>query len=363
MQLIYKNRSFASVIYQNIFPHQLNPSVAIVILNWNGYSFLETFLPSVLDSGYPNMKVYVVDNASTDRSLELLATSFPTVSIICNDRNYGFAGGYNEGLKHIEADYYMLLNSDVEVTRGWLGPMVAQLESDPGFAACQPKILQYADKALFEYAGAAGGYIDRFGYPFARGRIFDYCEKDAGQYDSTTEVFWASGAALMIRSRCYHEMKGFDSWFFAHMEEIDLCWRLQQSGYRIFCVPASTVYHVGGGTLPKGNERKVYLNFRNNLVMMAKNLPLGQAILKIGFRFILDLVSASKSLLAGQFTYFTAVIRAHWGFLGWLFREQRTAVFPAQKRSDWRGYYRGSVVWQHFVQGQKKFSEIVKKFA
>src|SRR5574343_540361 len=177
MQLIYKNRSFASVIYQNIFPLSLKPSVAIVILNWNGYSYLEQFLPSVLDSGYPNMKVYVVDNASTDRSLELLATRFPSVSIVCNAINHGFAGGYNEGLKHIEADYYMLLNSDVEVTKGWLEPMVEQLEKDPSHAACQPKLLQYTNKDLFEYAGAAGGYIDRFGYPFARGRIFDFCEK------------------------------------------------------------------------------------------------------------------------------------------------------------------------------------------
>ena len=336
--------------------------MAIVILNWNGYSYLEQFLPSVLNSGYTNMRVIVVDNASTDRSLDLLKEKFPQVETIINKQNFGFAGGYNEGLRHIQADYYMLLNSDVEVTPGWLDPMVALLEKDPKNAACQPKLLQFHQKDLFEYAGAAGGFIDRFGYPFARGRIFDVCEKDEGQYNDHREVFWASGAALLIRSSCYWEMQGFDAWFFAHMEEIDLCWRLQSSGYRIYCEPSSIVYHVGGGTLPKGNERKVYLNFRNNLVMMAKNLPLWQAILKIGFRFGLDAISAYKSLFSGQFTYFTAVLKAHFGFLGWLLNDRNKSIFPLKRASRWSGYYLGSVVWKHFVLGQKKFSEIVTKF-
>ena len=339
----------------------MKPSVAIVILNWNGRDFLKQFLPSVVASTYLNKKVVLIDNASTDDSLHLVQSDFPAVEIVRNKLNFGFAKGYNEGLKEVKADYYILLNSDVEVQPGWIEPAIELMESDKQIAACQPKLLQYHHKELFEYAGAAGGWLDYLGYPFCKGRIFDVCEKDEGQYNQSTPIFWASGAALVIRSSCYHEMKGFDEYFFAHQEEIDLCWRLQWAGYTIYSCPASVVYHVGGGTLPKGNSQKVFLNFRNNLVMMSKNLPAGEAFLKISWRFILDAISATKSLFAGQGTYFIAVIRAHFAFLGWLLFKRKLSVFPDKKRWNWQGYYSRGVVWQHFVLGKKKFTEIVEK--
>lgn len=339
----------------------MNPSVAIAILNWNGRNYLEKFLPSVNASTYPNKQIVVIDNASTDESIAFLHEQYPQVKIVRLPVNYGFAKGYNEGLKQVEADYYILLNSDVEVEAGWIEPMVDLLENNKNIAACQPKLLQYHQKTLFEYAGAAGGWMDYLGYPFARGRIFDVCEVDNGQYDDAQPVFWASGAALFIRSEVFKEAKGFDEYFFAHQEEIDLCWRLQWAGYEIYCCPAAVVYHVGGGTLPKGNSRKVFLNFRNNLVMMAKNLPLGEAVVKIAWRFVLDAVSATKSLFAGEGTYFLAVIRAHVAFLGWLFIGKKQSVFPDKKQRNWEGYSFKSVVWQHFILGKKKFPEIVDK--
>lgn len=302
----------------------------------------------------------LVDNASTDDSLLFVKTYYPTVKIVRLPVNYGFAKGYNEGLKQVKADYYILLNSDVEVQPGWIEPAIGLLEADTRIAACQPKILQYHNKELFEYAGAGGGWIDYLGYPFARGRIFDICEKDEQQYEQAEPVFWASGAALFIRTKQFIETGGFDEYFFAHQEEIDLCWRLQWAGYLIYSCPKSVVYHVGGGTLPKGNSQKVFLNFRNNLVMMAKNLSIPQAIIKISWRFILDGISATKSLFAGQGTYFIAVIRAHISFLGWLFFKRSASVFPIKKNTYWHGYYRKSVVWKHFIQHKKKFSEIVE---
>ena len=334
-------------------------SVAIVILNWNGRGYLEQFLPSVMASTYSNKEVVLIDNGSTDDSITFIREKYPSIRVVTNDANYGFAGGYNRGLKQVQSDYYILLNSDVETSAGWIEPMVNLLESDPSIAACQPKLLQYHQRDLFEYAGASGGWIDHLGYPFARGRIFDVCEKDEGQYDDQVPVFWASGAALMIRSRCFHEAGGFDEYFFAHQEEIDLCWRLQWLGYKIYCCPQSTVYHVGGGTLPKGNARKVFLNFRNNLVMMAKNLPASEVFYKVSWRFILDAVSATKSLMAGEGTYFTAVFRAHVAFLGWLFSGRQKSVFPRKNNRSWQGYLRKSIVWQHFILGKKKFLEIV----
>lgn len=339
----------------------MNPTVAIAILNWNGRNYLEKFLPSVNASTYPNKQIVLIDNASTDDSIDFVQKNYPQVVIIKLPVNYGFAKGYNEGLKQVNTDYFILLNSDVEVEAGWIEPMVQLLESNKMIAACQPKLLQYNNKALFEYAGAAGGWMDYLGYPFAKGRIFDVCETDEGQYNDAVPVFWASGAALFIRASVYKEARGFDEYFFAHQEEIDLCWRLQWKGYLIYSCPASVVYHVGGGTLPKGNSRKVFLNFRNNLVMMAKNLPVGEAIVKIAWRFILDAVSATKSLFAGQGTYFIAVFRAHIAFLGWLFIRKKVSVFPDKKRREWKGYHLKSVVWQHFILGKKKFPEIVEK--
>ncbi len=341
----------------------MQPLVSVVILNWNGRHHLETFLPTVKAHACSGMELVVADNASSDESVEWLRTHHPDVRIIQLDKNYGFAKGYNEALKQVDARYYLLLNSDVEVTKGWLEPMINLLEADPGIGACQPKILMYHDKASFEYAGAAGGWLDALGYPFARGRIFDYCEQDLGQYNDVTEVFWASGASLLVHAELYHRLGGLDEFFFAHQEEIDFCWRLQLAGYRVMVCPDSVVYHVGGGTLPKGNEWKVFLNFRNNLVMLAKNLPWYEVIWKIPVRFGLDAISAWKSLLEGQGIYFKAILEAHIGFIGWVLIRHRRSVFPISKKGKLRGWYSGSVVWNHFVRGRRYFSEIVGRKA
>lgn len=333
--------------------------VAIVILNWNGKRFLEQFLPSVMRTSYGHFEVIVADNASTDDSVAWLRQTYPAIRIIQLDRNYGFAKGYNEALKQVKADYYILLNSDVEVTPGWLDPMVALLDTNPGVAACQPKILSWHNKTQFEYAGAAGGWMDHLGYPFSRGRIFDVCETDHGQYDESEPIFWASGAALFIRSSIFHEQHGFDEYFFAHMEEIDLCWRIQLSGKEIWATPASVVYHVGGGTLPKGNSRKVFLNFRNNHIMLAKNLPVLRAIWLIPFRFCLDGITALKGLLSGDAGQFAAIIKGHFAFINWLFFHQRKSVFQVGRQGKLRGYLAKSVVWQHFVKKKNSFAEII----
>ena len=338
----------------------MDPLVSIVILNWNGRKYLEQFIPSVLSSTYSNYNVVVVDNASTDDSISFLINNHPRVRYISLKNNFGFAKGYNEGLKQIESDYYILLNSDVEVEKRWIEPVIALMEADKNIAACQPKLLQYHNKNVFEYAGAAGGWLDHLGYPFAKGRIFDVCETDTGQYDQAEPIFWASGAAMFVRTSVYHGLNGLDEYFFAHQEEIDFCWRMQLAGYLIFSCPQSVVYHVGGGTLPKGNSKKVFLNFRNNLIMMAKNLPAGEAAWKIVYRFILDAVSALKSLFAGQGTYFMAVLRAHFAFLYWLFfiKKKKTLY---NKKGPLQGYLRKSVVWNHFVLGKRRFAEIVLK--
>jgi len=338
----------------------LNPLVSIVILNWNGRKYLEQFLPSVLASTYTNYEVVVVDNASLDDSVSFLKNNHPRVRIISLPQNYGYAKGYNEALKQVKSDYYILLNSDVEVEKGWIEPVIALMESDKNIAACQPKLLQFRNKQLFEYAGAAGGWLDHLGYPFAKGRIFDVCENDHGQYEQSEPIFWASGAAMFVRASVYHELKGLDEYFFAHQEEIDFCWRVQLAGYTIFSCPLSVVYHLGGGTLPKGNSKKVFLNFRNNLVMMSKNLPPSEAFWKISYRFILDGISAIKSLFAGQGTYFIAVIKAHFAFLYWLFfiKKEKAGFY---KKVRLQGYLRKSVVWSHFIGGKEKFTEIVPK--
>ncbi len=338
----------------------LSARIAIVILNWNGRRHLENFLPSVLLHSSPQAEVIVADNASTDDSLAWLRSHHPGLRIIELPRNYGFAKGYNEALRQVEAEFYLLLNSDVEVTPGWLDPLLQHMDANPTTGAMQPKIKMYADKSLFEYAGAAGGWLDSLGYPFARGRVFDYCETDHGQYDDVARVFWASGAALLVRAGLYHELGGLDEFFFAHQEEIDFCWRLQLAGYEVVVHPSSVVYHVGGGTLPKGNEWKVFLNFRNNLIMLAKNLPLQEAIWKIPFRFFLDSLSAWRSLLHGQGIYFKAILEAHVGVIGWLLIRRKQSVFPIRKKGKLNGWYKGTVVWQHFVKGRKQFSEIVK---
>jgi GT2 family glycosyltransferase len=333
--------------------------VSVVIINYNGRKYLEQFLPFILASTYPGMELIVADNASTDNSLEFLRNTYPHVRIIPMSRNHGYAGGYNVALKEVQSDYYVLLNSDVEVTPGWIEPVIDLMESDKTIGACQPKILSYHQKEKFEYAGGAGGWLDCLGYPFARGRIFDICEVDTGQYDSVEKIFWASGAALFVRAELFHEVKGLDTYFFAHMEEIDFCWRLQLLGYQIYACPASVVYHIGGGTLPKGNERKVFLNFRNNMIMLAKNLPKRQSFWKIPLRIAMDFISAAKSLFAGQVIYFLAVGEAHLAFLKWLLFKQRMSVFPVRRKTRLSGWYLHCVAWKHFVEGLETFDEIV----
>ena len=342
-------------------PLDSSPKIAIVILNWNGRKFLQQFLPSVVSTQYNNLELVVADNGSSDDSLEFLASNYPNIRIIRLDKNYGFAKGYNEALKLVTAPYYLLLNSDVEVEPGWLQPMITLLESDHSIAACQPKILSYHHRHYFEYAGAAGGWLDKFGYPFAKGRVFDICEEDRGQYDQSEPVFWASGAALFIRSSVFHEMKGFDEYFFAHQEEIDLCWRVQLAGYRIYSCPSSVVYHVGGGTLPRGNSMKTYLNFRNNLIMLSKNLPVRKKLWVMPVRNLLDAISAWKGLLSGDGGYFIAILRAHAAFLKWWLFFKKRSVFPTNREGNLAGQLQKNMVWQHFVKKRKFFSEIVQK--
>jgi GT2 family glycosyltransferase len=335
------------------------PSVAIVILNWNGKHHLEKFLPSVLATNYANFEVIVADNASSDGSLEYLQQNLPMVRLIVLKENHGFARGYNEALKQVTADYYMLLNSDVEVHPGWLQPLIHVLTTQENAAACQPKILAYNDRRLFEYAGGAGGWLDLFGYPFARGRIFDICEEDKGQFDKTEEVFWASGAAMLIKSQVYHELNGFDEYFFAHQEEIDLCWRIHLAGYRVFCCPEATIYHVGGGTLPRGNSKKTFLNFRNNQILLAKNLPWSEKWWKIPFRLFLDQVSAFKGLFSGDAGYFVAIFKAHLAYVDWfLFKQKVRPEHTRRKLDTLPGVYKGNVVWQHFALKKKSFKAI-----
>lgn len=336
-----------------------DPEVAVVILNWNGKGFLEKFLPSVLASTYHNKRIIVADNASDDDSVSFVRNHFPGVEIIVNSNNDGFANGYNNALKKIKSDYYVLLNSDVEVEPGWIEPVISLMESDEMIAVCQPKILSYHNKQFFEYGGASGGWIDKFGYPFTRGRVFDDCERDSGQYDDARECFWAGGSAFFIRTALYHEHGGLDGYFFAHQEEIDLCWRLQLSGYKIFVQPASVVYHVGGGTLPKGNSRKTFLNFRNNLIMMYKNLPWQEAMWKLPVRIMLNGVAAVKSILSGDAGYFLALAKGNMHFIKWMLFDKKRSVFPHGKSKNFSGWYEGSVVWDYFVKRKKTFSKIV----
>ena len=336
------------------------PHVAIVILNWNGKKFLEQFLPALEQTRYANQEIIIADNGSTDDSLSFLSSRYPRLRVIRFSENHGFAGGYNRALRQVEADYYVLLNSDVETVPGWLDPMVSLLERDSTIAACQPKLLTWSNKKLFEYAGGAGGWLDRYGYPFAKGRIFDQFEEDHGQYDQEEPLFWASGAALFIRASVFHEVGGFDEYFFAHQEEIDLCWRIQLAGYRIYSCPSSVVYHVGGGTLPKGNSLKTFLNFRNNRIMLSKNLPFLQKLRVIPVRNFLDAVSAWKGLLSGDGGYFLAVCRAHLAFWKWWLLYRKKSVFPKTRKGPLQGLYKGNIAWQHFVKKRKRFSEIVR---
>jgi len=330
--------------------------VAVVILNWNGKGFLEKFLPSVLQhSG--DATIVVADNGSTDDSVAFLNSRFPEVIQVLNGDNSGFAGGYNKALRHVQADYYVLLNSDVMVTEGWIDSVIRMMETHD-VAIAQPKIKAFHQPDHFEYAGAAGGFIDKYGYPFCRGRIFSTIEKDDGQYEDMCDVFWVTGAAMFIRSKVFHELQGFDEEFFAHMEEIDLCWRAANRGYRISYCPASMVYHVGGGTLPKSSARKTYLNFRNNFIMVFKNLPSSRLLQTILVRLVLDGVAGLKFLSEGKPSECLAVIRAHMYFYGTWRRQygKRVAEKPFMKVRMPRMMYVRSIVWQYYVRGVRFFS-------
>lgn len=311
-----------------------------------------------MQSAYSNLQVIVADNGSTDDSVSFLQTNYPQIKIIINQTNEGFAKGYNTALKQVQADYCVLLNSDIEVTPGWIEPIISLMETDKTIAACQPKLLAFHNKKLFEYAGAAGGWIDDYGYPFSRGRVFDVCEEDNGQYDEVQQVFWASGAAFFVRSSVFTEMKGFDEFFFAHQEEIDLCWRMQLSGYKIYACPQSVVYHVGGGTLPKGNSKKTWLNYRNNLIMLYKNLPVSEKLWKIPFRISLDAVSAWKALLTGDGGYWIAVLKAHIDFFKWVIIQQSQSNFAPAGKEKPSCVYHGNIVWQYFINKKRTFKEI-----
>lgn len=288
--------------------------IAVVILNWNGKHILQQYLPSVVEHSSADAQIIIADNGSTDDSLAFLAEKHPQIPVIALDRNYGFAGGYNRALKQVEADYYILLNDDVEVTPNWIPPVIKMMDDTPGCAICQPKLKMYDQKDTFEYAGGAGGFIDKLGYPFCRGRIFSDLEQDKGQYDDNCRIFWASGAAMFIKSDVWKEMNGFDEDFFAHMEEIDLCWRAHNAGYSVGYCANSTVYHKGGGTLPKSSPHKTYLNFRNNLYMLYKNSNPKKSSTILAIRIPLDYVAAFKFLLERKPKEFSAVCQAHRDF-------------------------------------------------
>ena len=329
----------------------------MVILNYNGKKFLEEFLPNVIANTNADMAdVIVADNASTDGSKEFMREHFPAIRLIDNGSNGGFATGYNLALRQIEAEYFVLLNSDIEVTPGWIEPVVELMDAHPEIAACQPKILSYCERNKFEYAGAAGGFIDRYGYPFCRGRVFQTLEEDRGQYDDVCEVFWATGACLFVRADLYLKHGGLDDSFFAHMEEIDFCWRMKNLGYKIFCCPQSTVYHIGGGTLPKSSSRKTYLNFRNNLSLLYKNLPQSRVFWVISYRIVLDWVAAFKFLCGGGLKDFWAVARAHADFYRRMhsIRQMRKTLHNHEVGQ----MYQRNIVFENYLRGRKTFSSL-----
>ena len=357
---MYRGRSRA---YYLVFSHQnrIVLKVAVVILNWNGEKLLPQFLPAAIKYCPDNVEIYVVDNASTDQSIAVIEKNFPSVKIISLKENFGFAAGYNRALEQIEAEYYVLLNSDVEVTEGWIEPIIKLLDNDKTIAACQPKIRSSKVRDEFEYAGAAGGFIDKWCYPFCRGRIFHIFEKDEGQYDQITEIFWASGAVLFIRAAEYHAAGGLDEDFFAHMEEIDLCWRLKNRGFKVYFHPQSLVFHVGGGTLLMGTPKKTYLNFRNNLQLMTKNLPKRTFFPLLILRMVLDGVAAISFLpYKNGVGNFFAVWKAHFSYYWMFFKIMKKRKHVTQRKVG--RIYKKSVVFDFFLRRKRKFSELEGKF-
>lgn len=339
---------------------RVKEKVAIVLLAYNSRSYLEQFLPFVLNTEYADFRLFIVDNASTDDTREFLREHYPQIDILHIDVNRGFTNGFVQSLPAIEAQYYALLTSDVELSPDWLGPLVAAMDADPKLGACQPKIRAWREREQFEYAGACGGYIDKLGYPFCRGRIFDHVEKDEGQYDNPAQIFWASGAVFLLRSELYHRVGGFDNDFFAHMEEIDLCWRIHRSGYTIRVIPQSVVYHVGGSVILYGSSEKTYHNYRNNLIMLTKNLPAGRLAWTLPLRILMDWVSGLQALLIKRPEDCRAMLKAHidyWRSFGKWMKKRYFETGEPSFRSI-KGIYNKSLVWQFFVKGIKTFSKL-----
>ncbi|TYP98306.1 hypothetical protein C7447_103479 [Tenacibaculum adriaticum] len=328
---------------------------AIVILNWNGKKLLEEFLPSIVKHNSDTAEIYVADNASTDNSIAFLKEHFPTVKIVVNPENGGYAKGYNDALQHIDADIYCLINSDIEVTHNWLPPILNVFKENPNTAIIQPKLLDFKDKTKFEYAGAGGGFVDFFGYPYCRGRVFNHLETDEGQFNDITDIFWASGACFFIRSDVFHQLGGFDEDYFAHQEEIDLCWRAHNEGHNVKYVGTSTVYHVGGATLQETNPHKTYLNFRNSLLTVLKNVPSRYLFQTVFSRLVLDGIAGIKFFLELRPIHTWSILKAHLSFYKNLFKfiKKRRAL---QRKPDYNKHT--SVVWQYFVLGRKKFEDL-----
>ncbi|ALM47554.1 glycosyl transferase family 2 [Flavobacterium psychrophilum] len=327
-------------------------TIAVVILNWNGKKLLEEFLPSVVKYSQ-EAQIYVADNASTDESVAFIKVAYPEIRIIHNKGNYGYAKGYNEALQGVKEEIYALVNSDVEVTEGWLNPIIELFEADNETVIIQPKILDYKNKTHFEYAGAAGGFIDRYGFPFCRGRIFDTIEEDRGQYDDTTEIFWASGACFFIRRKVFNELRGFDEDFFAHQEEIDLCWRAFNKNYKVRFCSESVIYHVGGATLKTENPRKTFLNFRNSLWMMIKNLPTSKLFTVLFIRLLFDSIAGIRFLLQGKFAHLWAILSAHFQFYLRFFH-----FLNKRESKKYKNYYKiNSIIYLYYVTKGKIFDK------
>jgi GT2 family glycosyltransferase len=338
----------------------MEAKVAVCVLNYNGEELLKKFIPTLLEHTPPSIgKVYIIDNCSNDNSVQLVQSTWPEIGLVVLGQNFGFTGGYNGGLKSIVAEYFVLINSDVEVTARWLEPMLTLFESTPKIGACQPKVKSYREKGKFEYAGASGGYIDFLGYPFCRGRIFDQIESDQGQYNNAIEVFWATGACMMIRSSLYFESGGLDESFFAHMEEIDLCWRLQRMGYQIYVQPNSVVYHVGGQTLSKDNPRKTYFNFRNSAYMLYKNTTDWSIYWKLPLKMLLDFVAGVKFWKDNSFAHFKAVLLAYNSFFRDYSRIRKTrSALKIKMPLKSQQIYSKSIIWHYFVLGRRYFSDL-----
>jgi GT2 family glycosyltransferase len=344
-----------------LFKMAANPKVAVIILSWNGKHYLEMFLPSVCATPYPNIEIVVADNASTDDTEAFLKAYYPEITYLKLERNFGFAEGYNQAIKKVDTEYIVLLNQDVETSGDWISPLMKVMESDANIAAVQPKIKSFKDKNRFEYAGAAGGMIDKWGYPFCRGRILDACEKDDGQFNTVAEIAWASGACMLTRRSLYLKVGGFDADFFTHMEEIDLCWRYKNLGYKIMYCPDAEVYHVGGGSLPQGSPMKVYLNFRNNLAIITKNYNESLTSILI-IRFFLDIVAALHFVSKFNFPQARMVLKAekdfYLHFSKW--KRKRVELMKSWSNQNHNGLYKHSIIWDYYSRGARKFSSLRK---